>query len=154
MSELVDLINKNAFPIATFTLERDQTLSVEPMFSRQEFIYLGDITYFMFVNDLLVKVGIAGGVGSWAARQSGYVNHFATCRTTIKVIRELMLMEEEEIEVLAIQSPRIAIDHRCPITNIDSIIEVPTHAHIEANLTAMAIAEGFKLEFITQRKFS
>lgn len=115
---------------------------------------MGDIVYYMFVNKQLVKIGKAGGANGFIGRASTYTpsNPKHNDSTNRMIIRKLVEMQEDTIEIYAIPTPRAVTNFKCPISGDQIRIEAATHGAVETAHTAKALEEGFELPFCTQKK--
>lgn len=114
---------------------------------------LGDVVYFMFVNQELTKIGKAGSAHGFIGRARTYTcdpkHHDATTPRIISVMAE---MGADEMEVYAVQTPRAITRIINPITNEIETVESPTNGHFETILTAQYLEMGGTLEMCVQTK--
>ena len=113
---------------------------------RKDIIDLGDIVYFMFVDDKLMKIGKAGGANGFAGRIGTY-NRGRLGDQTNKLILDVMeMIDADRIDVLAVQSPRKVIQYTCNLTGDEITEEVPTHKNNESRYTHMFLGESIANE--------
>ena len=115
---------------------------------------LGDIVYFMYVNEELVKIGKAGGRGGMDSRLRTYAMNNAenNDRTNVMMLRVLSEMSERRIEIFAMQCPRQRVAFTNPLNESISYIDVETAKSMESELTAEAISQGYELVLCTQKQ--
>lgn len=113
---------------------------------------MGDCVYFMYVNNDLMKIGIAGGKTGWEGRVGMYKNGTTPAgdATNKRIQRVMSDMNENTIEIYAVPVPRQTITFTCPVTG--DIIEEPVEVtrSIEKYVTAKYLAGGNELPFCNQ----
>ena len=68
---LVQMLAKTGTFLGSFTVSENE-IRFHRALTHSEYLRLGNIVYFMFVNDRLMKIGIAGGQTGWVARYGMY----------------------------------------------------------------------------------
>ena len=141
----VTSLAKNAQYIGFFTIEEEKMpFTRAEGIRRKDLIALGDVVYFMFVNDKLMKIGKAGGAMGFAGRVGTYQQGRgqygdATNRRIMEVMDSL---EETHIDVYCVQCPRHVVEYTCPLTNELIQEEITTHKNTETRLTHKFLAES------------
>lgn len=136
-----DLALQKGIYLGQFTVRGD-VMDFEPALTYREYIELGDIVYFMYVNNKLVKIGKSGGAKGWNVRMSQYKRgRLADDSTNHRIIDIMDSYEESEIKVYAVQSPRREIEMVCPLTGETFAFMVETHRELERSLTTRYLNE-------------
>ena len=86
--------------------------------TRSDFHAIGNIVYFMYVEDRLMKIGIAGGADGWYGRVNMYKagaskRGDATNRLILRVMKEL---GKSKIDIYAVAVPKMQISLRFILT--------------------------------------
>lgn len=113
---------------------------------RKYFIEYGDVVYFMFKDEKLLKIGKAGGVTGWYGRQQEYtkpMKHWD--RTTKKIYAYLKENKIDEIDIFAIKSPRKYNTIKCQFTDVEYVVEIETAKDYEQLLIQKALLSGEEL---------
>lgn len=105
---------------------------------------MGNIVYFMYVEDRLMKIGIAGGSGGWYGRVGMYKagaskGGDATNRLILRVMKEL---GKSKIDIYAVAVPKMQISLTCPLTGDIIEDEVEVNRLVEQNLTGRYLSES------------
>jgi hypothetical protein len=137
-----DLMLQKGIYLGRFNIRKD-VMDFEPALTYSKYIALGDIVYFMYVNNKLVKIGKAGGAKGWNVRMAQYKRgRLATKDYTNHRIMDIMeSCGESEIEVYAVQAPRREIKMDCPLTGETFTFMVETHRELERSLTTRYLNE-------------
>jgi len=101
----------------------------------------GDMVYFMFVNNKLMKIGKACG---WNTRVSMYKNG-ANPRgdaTNKRIIRVMSEMKMSEVRVYAVRSPRLKVSLANPLDGSTIETELETAHKLEKTLTSQYLSES------------
>jgi hypothetical protein len=105
---------------------------------------MGNVVYFMFVKDQLMKIGIAGGAGGWNGRVGMYRNGTGPGGdgTNARILRVMKEIGETHIDIYAVSCPKQKISFTCPLTG--DIIEdkVEVHRLTEQYLTRRYLTES------------
>lgn len=113
----------------------------------------GDIVYFMYVDNRLVKIGKSGGSKGFAGRLNTYTatekHHDSTNRMFIRKLKE---MNQDTIKIFAVSVPRPVVNVKCPLTGTIITLESETLKVFESQYTEMAMAAGYDLPLCTQKK--
>jgi len=120
---------------------------------RREFIAFGDLVYFMYINNDLVKVGKAEGAIGWAGRMNTYrkdPDDDATNKKIMDIMKEDYSVVEP-IYVYAISVPRVASDYYCNLTDSAVMVSIPRAGKVETYLTECVEAQGEQLIFCNQK---
>ena len=145
-----DLVYKEEFN--NFVFETPHTNSKGKRDNRF-FKAFGDVVYFMYVDDRLVKIGKAGGSNGFAGRLGTYTaaekHHDTTNRMFIRKLKE---MNQTTIKIFAVSVPRPVVNVKCPLTGTIINIESETLKVFESKYTEMAMAAGYDLPLCTQKK--
>lgn len=131
---IADLARQNGTYLGKFTV-RGEVMDFFPAMTRSQYLDMGDIVYFMYVNDCLAKIGKAGGVNGWYGRFNQYKRGRAGDATNCRIMDVMEAVEECHIEVYGISSPRREIGQVCPLTGETFTVMVETHRELERNLT-------------------
>lgn len=122
--------------------------------NRKYFHALGDVVYFFFINDKLMKIGKAAGAGGWYSRMHEYTkNRYNKSgkeywdATTRKIYNFMMDRKYENLDVYAIQSFRISEKVKSPISGKTRHIEIETAKDLEQMLIQEAMNAGEDLPF-------
>ena len=136
-----DLMLQKGIYLGRFNVRGD-VMDFEPTLTYSEYIALGDVVYFMYVNNKLVKIGKAGGAKGWNVRMSQYKRgRHAKDSTNHRIMDIMDSYGESEIEVYAVQSPRREIQMDCPLTGETFVFMVETHRELERSLTTRYLNE-------------
>ena len=105
---------------------------------------MGNIVYFMYVEDNLMKIGIAGGKGGWYGRVGMYKagaskRGDATNRLILRVMKEL---GKSKIDIYAVAIPKMQISFACPLTGNIIKDEIEVNQRVERNLTSRYLDES------------
>lgn len=105
---------------------------------------MGNIVYFMYVEDDLMKIGIAGGAGGWYGRVAMYKagaskRGDATNRLILRVMKEL---GKSKIDIYAVAIPKMQISFTCPLTGDIIEDEIEVNQRVERNLTSRYLNES------------
>ena len=124
--------------------------------TRSNFHAMGNIVYFMYVEDRLMKIGIAGGADGWYGRVNMYKagaskRGDATNRRILRVMKEL---GKSRIDIHAVAVPKMQISLTCPLTGDIINDELEVNRLIEKNLTSRYLSESelHNLPFSNQLK--
>lgn len=101
----------------------------------------GDMVYFMFVGDKLMKIGKACG---WNSRVGMYKNG-ASPRgdaTNRRIIRVMSEMKTNEVRIYAVQSPRLKVSLTNPLDGNTIETELETAHKLEKTLTTRYLSES------------
>ena len=120
--------------LGRFTI-RGEVMDFEPAMTRSQYLDMGDIVYFMYVNGHLAKIGKAGGASGWYSRFNQYKRGRDGDATNCRIMDVMEAIEESHIEVYGISSPRSEIEQTCPLTGEVFTVMVETHRELERNLT-------------------
>lgn len=145
----------NGIYLGHMTLVNDQLpFTYDGPKSQSEIAKMGDVVYFMYVNDELMKIGKAGGNRGFAGRAGTYKTGMAGDSTNKKIISVLKSMGETKISVYAFVIPSIQTDTICPITGETITITTSVHGEYEAHYTKQYLNESPSntLPFCTQLK--
>jgi hypothetical protein len=130
-----DLMLQKGIYLGQFNLRGD-VMDFEPALTYSEYITLGDVVYFMYVNNKLVKIGKSGGAKGWNDRMAQYKRGRLTKdRTNHRIMDIMNSYGESQIEVYAVKSPRRKIKMKCPLTGETFVFMVQTHRELEISLT-------------------
>ena len=136
-----DLMLQKGIYLGRFNVRGD-VMDFEPTLTYSEYIALGDVVYFMYVNNKLVKIGKAGGAKGWNVRMSQYKRgRHAKDSTNHRIMDIMDSYGESEIEVYAVQAPRREIIMDCPLTGETFTFMVETHRELERSLTTRYLNE-------------
>jgi len=102
---------------------------------------LGDVVYFMYVNDNLYKIGKAGGASGFYGRAGTYNRGRLGDATNNRIIDVMEDIQEQNIEVYCVQIPRPVVKYTCPLTNEVHEIPVSIHKDIESLYTDQHLFE-------------
>lgn len=110
---------------------------------RKDLIAMGDIVYFMFVGDELMKIGKAGGKMGFAGRVGTYQQGRGKYgdATNRRIMDVLDSIEEDTVDVYCVQCPRQVVKYNCPLTGKEIVEEISTHKENETRLTHKYLSE-------------
>lgn len=131
---IATLARETGIYLGRFTIRGD-IMDFTPSLTRSEYLAMGDIVYFMYVNDRLAKIGKAGGANGWYGRFNQYKRGREGDATNCRIMDVMEAVEESHIEVYGISSPRREIEQVCPLTGEVFTVMVETHRELERNLT-------------------
>lgn len=129
-----DLARQTGTYLGRFTIRGD-IMDFEPAMTRSQYLAMGDVVYFMYVNDRLSKIGKAGGANGWYGRFNQYKRGREGDATNCRIMDVMEAIEQYHIEVYGISSPRREIEQVCPLTGETFAVMVETHRELERNLT-------------------
>jgi len=135
-------ISKRASYLGYFTIEggRMPFTKAEGL-RRKDVKALGDVVYFMFVDNELMKIGKAGGASGFASRAETYSRGVYGDATNRKIWDVMNSLNKDRIEVFYVQCPKHVIEYNCPLTNDLLTEEVSTHKNVEVRLTQKYLSE-------------
>lgn len=136
------IILKKAIHIGHFHLHGDTMTFHRNNLSRKNLIELGDLVYFMFVNDKLYKIGKAGGASGFAGRAATYNRGRKGNATNNRIMDIMEDIPSNNIEVYAVPIPRRVITETCPLTGEVFEIEATLHKEYESRFTTMYLDEN------------
>lgn len=135
-------INKHANFLGYFTIEGGKMpFTKAEGLRRKDVKALGDIVYFMFVDDKLMKIGKAGGADGFAGRAGTYSRGVYGDATNRKILDVMNSLNRDRIEVFYVQCPKYVIEYNCPLTNELLTEKVSTHKNVEVRLTQKYLSE-------------
>lgn len=138
---ILSQILQKSFYVGDFTVDENNNVEFQTEYTRKDLISLGDLVYFMFVGDdlftedMLFKIGKAGGSNGFYGRSNMYKRGYLGDKTNKRILDVMQDYKDKIIRVFAVQSPRQKITVTCPVRGIDLEIEVETHGAIEKSLT-------------------
>ena len=119
-----------------------------------EYRDFGDMVYFMFVDDQLMKIGKAAGKGGWNGRVGMYKNGASSKGdgTNKRILRVMQELGKDTIHIYATQAPREKISFTNPLSGDIIETEIETAREVENNLTSQYLIEsnGNQLMFSNQ----
>lgn len=121
---------------------------------RYQYLQLGDIVYFMFVDNILAKIGAAGGHGGWPSRCSQYKKGVGGDSTNDYIYEQMKLRNKNQIDVYMISAPKKQVEMTCPLTNKPVIIDVATHKELEQYYTQRYLAENKHNELFLSKQLN
>lgn len=119
---------------------------------RKDLKALGDIVYFMYVDDVLMKIGKAGKKGGWDGRVGTYKQgRSKNGDRTNKLIHKVMTeMNKDTIEIYCIRTPREIKEIKIEGQEDTFIAELPTNCNVEQYYTQKCKEMGHPLPFCVQ----
>jgi len=108
---------------------------------RFQYIDLGEIVYFMYVNNELSKIGAAGGAGGWYTRCEQYKKGYSGDFTNKLIYNKMKEIGESRIDVWGIPTPEIIVQVTCSLTGKDLSLKLSKHKELEKHYTAQYLAE-------------
>jgi hypothetical protein len=138
------MISEKSQYLGYFKIDGDQMPFVrKENLRRKDIIALGDIVYFMYVDNKLMKIGKAGGKLGFAGRINTYQQGRGPYgdMTNKRIMDVMDLIDESKIDVYAVCCPREIIKFKCPLTGNEITEEVTTHQNTEKRLTHQYLAE-------------
>ena len=112
-----------------------------PAMTRAKFIELGDLVYFMYVNDRLMKIGKTSAAAGFYDRAQTYKRGRQGDSTNNRIMDVMESIEEYDIEIYGILSPRESMELICPLTGQSDILYVKTAETREKLLTKRYLNE-------------
>ena len=113
----------------------------------------GDMVYFMFVGNKLMKIGKACG---WTSRVGMYKNGAGPRgdATNKRIIRVMSAMDTNEVRIYAVRSPRVKASLTNPLDGSTIETELETAHKLEKSLTSLYLSENLDndLPFSNQLK--
>lgn len=123
-------------------------------YSRAEIEKLGDVIYFITLDNQLMKIGKASGIKGWIGRADAYRSGISSYgdKTNQRIFR--VLKEKNKLnrtmKVYGIPIPRKKITFTCPLTG-DKIVEyISLSGDVEKILAAKYMKQGYTLPFCNQ----
>jgi hypothetical protein len=135
-----DLARARGIYLGRFTV-RGSIMDFHPALTHSQYIAMGDLVYFMYVDDRLFKIGKAGGRRGFYGRFNQYKRGRNGDSTNCRIMDVMESFEKYEIEVYGILSPRRAIEQECPLTGKTFTFMVETHRELERSLTTRYLNE-------------
>lgn len=142
MTNFSDLVREKAIHIGHFHLCGDTMNFVRNGFSRKEIIHMGDVVYFMYVNDTMYKIGKAGGAEGFAGRATTYNKGRRGDATNNRIMNIMEDIPSTDIQVYALPIPRRIVTETCPLTGETFEIEVSLHKEYESRFTTIYLNEN------------
>ena len=104
----------------------------------------GDMVYFMFVGDTLMKIGKAGGASGWYGRVTMYKNgaNSRGDRTNKLIISVMREMDTNEVRIYAVRSPRLKVSLTNHLDGSTIETELETAHKLEKCLTSQYLSES------------
>lgn len=149
----ISKLAKNAECIGHFNVTETEIEYVTDK-TYSDFRDMGNIVYFMYVKDNLMKIGIAGGKGGWYGRVGMY-KAGASKRgdaTNRRILKVMSTLGESKIDIYAVSVPKMQISLTCPLTGDIIEDEVEVNRLVEQNLTQRYLNEdpAHNLQFSNQ----
>ena len=138
--KISNLAKKASF-IGSFTVSKTK-IRFHPELRYSEYIKFGNMVYFMFVKNRLMKIGIAGGQRGWVSRSETYKLGKRGDRTNHRIIRIMNDLGESTIDVYAVKCPKQKITFTCPLTGVIIEDEVEVTRLVEQRLTKQYLSES------------
>jgi hypothetical protein len=138
------MINEKSQYLGYFKVDGDKMPFVRrENIRRKDIIALGDIVYFMYVDNKLMKIGKAGGKLGFAGRINTYQQGRGPYgdMTNKRIMDVMDLIDQSKIDVYAVSCPREIVKFECPLTGNEITEEVTTHQNTEKRLTHQYLAE-------------
>lgn len=134
----VETVRKNGIYIGDFKLCGESIVYNRASgLGRNNVIALGDIVYFMIVNNKIYKIGKAGGATGFAGRAGTYARGRKGDATNNRIMDIMENLGENIIQIYCVQVPRPVVEYKCPLTNKIIKLEVSIHKDIESTYTDM-----------------
>lgn len=115
---------------------------------------LGDVVYFFFIDNKLMKIGKAAGGSGWYQRMMEYTKarynkHSREMwdATTRKIYNYMDENKQKELQVYVMKSPRILTEMHSLVTGAPCIVEIETAEDNEQILIQEAMINGEDLPF-------
>lgn len=150
---LVQTLAKTGTFLGSFTVSENE-IRFHRALTHSEYLRLGNIVYFMFVNDRLMKIGIAGGQTGWVSRYGMYNLGERGDSTNRRILRVMKELDESQIEVYAVQCPKQKITFTCPLTGVIIEDEVEIIRLAEQHLTKQYLNESAGNELLFSRQLT
>lgn len=149
----ISALAKKAKYIGCFDVTETE-INWTPALRWKDYRDMGNIIYFMFVKDQLMKIGIAGGSSGWNGRVGMYRNGAGPRGdgTNLRILRVMNEIKESHIDIYAVSCPKQKISFTCPLTGGIIEDEVEVHRLSEQHLTRQYLTESDdnKLPFSNQ----
>ncbi len=142
MTNFSDLVLEKAIHIGDFYLYGDTMNFVRNGFNRKQIIAMGDMVYFMYVNDTMYKIGKAGGAHGFAGRAGTYNRGRLGDATNNRIMDVMENLPANVIQVYALPIPRRIFTETCPLTGETFEIEVALHKEYESRFTTIYLNEN------------
>lgn len=113
-----------------------------PEMKWSEYRDYGNMVYFMFVENKLMKIGIAAGKTGWNARVGMYKSGVKGDATNRRILRVMKDLGKDTIHIYAVQVPKEKISFTNPLTGDTIDTEVEVVRPIEQSLTAQFLSEN------------
>jgi hypothetical protein len=120
---------------------RGSIIDFTPSMTRAKFIELGDLVYFMYVNDRLMKIGKTNAAAGFYDRAQMYKRGRNGDQTNNRIMDVMESIEETVIEIYAVLSPRESVDLVCPLTGTTETLFIKTAEAREKLLTKLYLNE-------------
>jgi hypothetical protein len=120
---------------------RGSIIDFAPSMTRAKFIELGDLVYFMYVNDRLMKIGKTNAAAGFYDRAQTYKRGRIGDQTNNRIMDVMESIEETVIEIYGVLSPRESIALVCPLTGITETLFIKTAEAREKLLTQLYLNE-------------
>ena len=122
--------------------------------NKKQFTEFGDVVYFMFVDNVLQKIGKAAGAHGFWDRQAEYCKKAKYHdKTTTMIMRTLKELGQTEIEVFAVFTPKQRVESTCELTGEATVDYIEMASARESRFTTMYLKEdhGRDLLMCTQK---
>lgn len=120
---------------------RGSIIDFAPSMTRAKFIELGDLVYFMYVNDRLMKIGKTNAAAGFYDRAQTYKRGRSGDPTNNRIMDVMESIEESIIEIYGVLAPRESVELICPLTGETDILFIKTAEAREKLLTKLYLNE-------------
>lgn len=131
---------QNGIYLGTFTV-RDDILDFDTPFTCSDFVNIGDVIYFMYVGNRLMKIGKSASKKKFYERSNQYKRGRRGDDTNRLIMNVMDSIGETKIDVYAYKSPPEPIKLVCPVTGSIDIENIETAERQEKKLTKKYLAE-------------
>jgi len=137
---IATLARQNGTYLGKMTV-RGSIIDFAPSMTRAKFIDLGDLVYFMYVNDRLMKIGKTNAAAGFYSRAQQYKRGRAGDPTNSRIMDVMESIEETIIEIYGVLAPRESVELICPLTGETDTLFIKTAEAREKLLTKLYLNE-------------
>ena len=120
---------------------RGSIIDFAPAMTRAKFIDLGDLVYFMYVGERLMKIGKTNAAAGFYDRAQMYKRGRNGDQTNNRIMDVMESIEETIIEIYGVLSPRESTELVCPLTGTTETLFIKTAEAREKLLTKLYLNE-------------
>ena len=154
MNKLADQFKEKSTYLGKMSIYKDkngtQRIKFESEPSWSTIRDMGDLVYFMYVGEKLMKIGKTEATNGFNDRANQYSQGEHKDKTNRKIFSVMRKLRRKVIDVYGISRPRQHTIIKCPISGETYIRQLSTARIVEIDLTNQYLDDGHDLPFCTQ----